>query len=359
MTLRTIGACIWMGLATLTAFSPATGRAATFPNLYRLTVQPDPASQDRRNDAIKLAMAGLLTRITGRRDASLDPALQPLIDGAAGRYLQSYGLDRQGRPQVGFNAIEVDRTLEDLNYPVWGAERPLTLLWVAVDDGTGARALLPANDADSDAAPEMAKLLTDLRTELLAVADERGLPIALPLLDIEDLDDVSFADVWGGFDDRIQAASARYRPDVILVGRVRPSVFGNEVQWLVLAGGTRRLIGGTAVRDGLDAVADLYAAELGVVGGGGTTRVTVLDVTTPGDYAHVISYLEGLSVLQSVDVESFDRGALSLRVTGRGDAQVLERVLALGGVLSPAGTPTATLPGNTIVLRLARSGTPQ
>ena len=153
MTLTKTCACIWLGLATLAADMPAV-QAAAFPNLYRLTVQPDPASTDRRGDAIKLAMAGLLTRITGRRDASLDPALQPLIDDAAGRYLQSYGLDRQGRAQVGFNATEVDRALAELNYPVWGTERPLTLLWVAVDDGTGERALLSDNDTGTEAGPD-------------------------------------------------------------------------------------------------------------------------------------------------------------------------------------------------------------
>jgi len=37
-----------------------------------------------------------------------------------------------------------------------------------------------------------------------------------------------------------------------------------------------------------------------------------------------------------VDVESLDNGMLRLRVAARGDARVLERVLALGGVLRPA-----------------------
>jgi uncharacterized protein len=218
--------------------------------------------------------------------------------------------------------------------------------------------LLPANDADAALPPAMTELLGDLRTQLKAVADERGLPIAFPLVDLEDLDKVSFTDVWGGFDDHVEQASARYRPDVILVGRVRPGTNGDEIDWLLLAGGTRRLVAGTALRDGLDAVADLYAAELGVVGGGSTTRITVLDVATPADYARVVSYLEGLSVLQSVDVEDLERGALSLRVTGRGDAQVLGRVLALGGVLTSSGAPQADLPANSLVFRLASNGAP-
>ena len=46
-------------------------------------------------------------------------------------------------------------------------------------------------------------------------------------------------------------------------------------------------------------------------------------------------------MLESVDVESFGNGTLSLRVAARGDARVLERVLALGGVLRPAAASGA------------------
>jgi hypothetical protein len=45
--------------------------------------------------------------------------------------------------------------------------------------------------------------------------------------------------------------------------------------------------------------------------------------------------------LQSVDVEAFENGVLSVRVEARGDPRVLERVLALGGVLRPAAAASA------------------
>ncbi len=67
-----------------------------------------------------------------------------------------------------------------------------------------------------------------------------------------------------------------------------------------------------------------------------------------------MSYLETLSVLQSVDVESLERGVLTLRVAARGDAQVLERVLALGGVLAPAGGSSGVQPPGGLVFRVAR-----
>src|SRR5512147_2797078 len=164
-----------------------TGSAATLPNLYRVTVTPDPAAGDQRAAVIKAAMGRLLIRVTGDRNAPFDPALQSMLSDA-GRYLSSYGLDRQGQAQVGFIATQVDQALAALQKPVWGPERPLTLLWIAVDDGNGGRALLGANDQPQlglePTPPGMTERLAALRKDLLSVADERGLPVTLPLLDL-------------------------------------------------------------------------------------------------------------------------------------------------------------------------------
>jgi len=332
------------------------GHAATVPNLYLVSVTPDATAPDQRSAAIKAAMARVLIHVTGDRNAPFDPALQVMLSDA-GKYLNSYGSDRQGQPQVGFSATQVDQALAALQKPVWGPERPLTVLWIAVDDGNGGRALLGDNDTPQlglePAPPGMTARLAALRKELLAVADERGLPVRLPLLDLEDLNAVTFADVWGGFEDRVAAASRRYRADAILIGRVRPGLIGNQIEWLLVVGAERQLLEGLGLRDGLDAAGDRFAAQFATLGGGGAAAITVLNVRSSADYGRVVSYLEQQSALQSVDVDSFDNGVLNLRVTARGDAGVIGRILALGGVLKPAA---GDRPGGALVFEIARSG---
>jgi hypothetical protein len=358
---QSLGGVLPAVVFVVAAVCAAAVSAATFPNLYRVTVVPEAGAEDARAAATRQAMARLLIRVTGDRSAPLDPQLAAMIEDPS-RYLNSYGLDRQGRAQVGFNANLVDQALSALSRPVWGPERPLTVLWVAVDNGAGERALLGANELTVNElgvefSDEMRTLAGDLKRELLAVADERGLPVVLPLLDIEDMTAVSFTDVWGGFEEPVLAASQRYGADAVLIGRVRPGAFGNEVQWLLLQSGRRDALGGVTVRDGLDAAADRFAAELSVVGGASTARLSVQGVDSPADYARVVSYLETLSVLQSVDVESYDRGVLTLRVAARGDSRVLERVLSFGGVLEPAGAfPASGAPATELVFRVEGAG---
>lgn len=313
--------------------------AATVQGLYSVTVPRNPVATDQRAAALQAAMASLLTRVTGSRTAALDPAAQPLL-AAPNEYLMSYAELQGGSHRVEFRRAPIESALRALGLRVWGAERPLTLLWVAVDDGVGGRALLGANETTElggAATPAVSAMLKAVGEQITAAAEERGLPIALPLLDLEDLNAVQITDVLGGFEDRILAASARYRADAVLIGHVRPGVFGNEVDWLLVNGIERSRLPLGAVRDGLDAAADRYAAELGTVGGASLTSLTVHNVRSSADYGRVMSYLEQQSVLERVDVESFGNGTLTLSVAARGDALLLGRVLALGGVLRPAG----------------------
>jgi hypothetical protein len=318
--------------------------AATFPNLYTATVDLDAQADDPTAAAMRAAMARVLTRVTGKRGAAMDPQLAPLIDHASD-YVRSYGQPQRQKMQVGFIEGNIEKELRSLNWPVWGDERPMTLLWIAVDLGNGDRAVLPANGTSAEWSPAMSQYMQGLTDTLERIADERGLPVALPLMDLQDLNAISFPEIWGDFDAQILAASQRYRPDAVLVARLSVSQFGTRAQWTLLRNGMRQVGVGTSLDDGLNWLADRYADEFSVVGGARTERIRVQGVESLADYGRVLTYLEKLSILQSVDVDSFDGDVLNLRVTTRGDQSVLRRVLTLGAVLVPASTPAEAAGG--------------
>jgi len=341
-------ACVCLLLSPLPALE-----AATFGDLYIVTVAPDPEAQDTRSDAIRRAMSLLLTRITGRQQASAYPAMQELIDDAD-RYRDSYSQISENEIRVGFIPSQIDQALDRLNMPIWGAERPSTLLWIASDFGDGQRVELRASDvvdpisagnrisagavsgvASTVLPGEAAAFFEDIAAEMLSAADERGLPIVLPKLDAEDRRYVSFADVWGGFDRFVANAADRYNVDSILIARVSMNEFGLEVRWTAQRGDRRQTLTTPRARMGIDWLADEFASEFTTVGGARLTRITIKDIRGWRDF-RVVEYLESVSIIESVDVESFAGGDLVLRVTARGDASQLDRVLTLDGELSPA-----------------------
>lgn len=328
---------------------------ATFPDLYTVIVEPDEGRALNRQESEQLGMMQLLTRVTGRREAASAPELAHLV-GNASDYVNTWGTLGGGRVIVGFNATAVGRELESANWPVWGAERPETLLWVAVDFGDGQRALMGETPATAEWTTELARFMLDLREDLDAVARERGLPITYPLLDLQDLSAISFAEVWGGFDGLVAAASERYGADAVLVGRIAVSELGPDVRWNLIEDGRARAVLGTDIRGGLDWLADQYAAEYSIAGGARSALLTVLDVSTFDDYARVMTHLESLSALQSVDVEGVDGSTLRVRIAARGDDSVVERLLTLGGVLAPAGASVIEPSADGLVFRVARAG---
>jgi len=355
------GAVAAAAVAILAALAAAPAQAAVFPDLYSLTVTPEPGSPDMRAAAIDLAMRRLLTRVTGVRDPGADPQLAGLIADASS-YVSFDGMVDRGRFRVEFYSTQIERALESLGKPVWGQERPLTLLWIAIDAGGGERVLLSdaGIGADTIADPaglvgvsaETVELAQAVRSEIEAVAEERGLPIRFPLLDLEDLMSVTSADIWVPFVEQVEAASARYGADSILIGRISTNPFGDSVRWTLVHGNEESTYAGLDVADGLHWMADRYVQAYGFVGVARTVRLVVRDVSTLDDYGRVLSYLEGLSALQSIDVEGYDDDGrlLSLRASARGDLAVLEQTLGLGRVLRLDGPSSAA--DNTLVLTL-------
>lgn len=318
-------------------YLPCAVFAATFGSLYTVNVALQSGSMPTQDEATRVAMGRLLTRVTGRPDAARELIFLNLLDKAENFVLEIGRLDRDTLT-VTFDEQSVERELRSLDQPVWGPERPLTLIWIAVDAGFGQRSILSGGTSGSQNELAMTDVDDRLRREILQAAYARGLPVAFPLLDLEDMASLTFVDVWGGFNDRIREASVRYKVDAILSGRVRVGEFGDDVRWTLIRGNQERGITTTTLGEGLDRVAEIYAEEFGAIGRSRTTQITVLSVTESSHYFEVLSYMNSLSFLESVKVEQYDPTGLLLHVTWRGDLGFLQRMLDLDNVLAPVNT---------------------
>jgi hypothetical protein len=304
-------------------------------------------------------MTELLTRLTGRRRSANDANIAPLIRNAADYY--NFYSPLAGEIRISFVRSQVNEALSRLNQPIWPDERPLTLLWLAVDFGDGQRAELGQaagatgnRPSPPDARPSV-MLDADERAifdeavgELLDVTDERGLPLVLPRLDSEDRRYVRFADVWGGFDPFVLRAAERYGADAILIARLSLSASGSELRWILRRGDTVESFPSVDLRSGIDRLADQFAAEFTIVGDVRETWITIRNIWTGPDYGRVDQYLRSISMIDDVFVRSWStNGELLLRVDTRGDASRLRQIFALDGTLVPwvpAGGPTGAVP---------------
>ena len=326
-----------MALALLAAVSGPAHCAEV--DLYEAEVPWSDRDADARASAFRQALRQVLVKVTGRRRIADAAALEPLIENAQG-LVQQYRLravaEGEGETVVHeprlwarFDEGAVDRLVRDAGLPVWSRPRPSVLAWVAAE-GEGAVRM-----AGAEGAEEIAEILR-------RGAQSRGVSLVLPLLDIEDQALAGPPELWVEADDRIRAASERYRPGGILIGRAGRVVLW-EARWsLLLPGAAQRwstegdvldLVVDEGVHEAIDALAAHYASTMPEVEGA-AIAVSVSGVHDFEGYARTMRYLESLDEVESVDVLAVVAGRLRLGLKLRTGVSGLRGLVALGSTLA-------------------------
>ncbi len=315
--------------------------AARLDKLFQADALATGRDTQARQAALRQALATVLVRITGDAAIADREVVQSLLE-KPGRFVAQFRFNESPattpddvpelRLWAQFDEVALTRELRKLGLPYWGRDRPDVLVWLAVDDN-GQRFLV----SDSSLDP-FAEALRD-------AAQHNGLPASLPLLDLQDKHAVSFADLWGGFPGPVQKASERYRPQVVLIGRVSRSSSGWNGQWSLLGAGTSQswiVHGDTAeaiVHKGISGATGLLATQYAVVASDETSRlVSVQGINRLNDYARVQTYLASLSPVDQVQVAmvSGDQVQFSLKLNT--SEQGLVKLIRLGRVLQPVTT---------------------
>ena len=318
--------------ALIAAFwSPAL--AVEVPALFAAEVPLDEQSDDPRNDAYEAALRAVLLRVSGSdlvQDEERVTELFPL----AASYVTQFRPGEEDSLWVAFDGQAIEKVLRNAGHTVWGKDRPLTLVWLAVDWGQGERELIGSDDPER--LPDEARSIDRnklLRERMLEIAERRGLPLLFPLLDTIDLQSVTFSDIWGGFDEPIIAASERYEVNSILIGRIRPSSRGRE-NWSYYFGNDERSWNGPPEAIVAE-VADLLAAEFAVGGNAPieTVELTVSGIVSVEAYGGLQQLLSGITLIESYRVTQVAGDRVTFSVDIRGGAERLRRALRFNALV--------------------------
>ncbi len=307
--------------------------AVDVPSLFTAEVPLDEESDNPRDDAHKAALTEVLMRVSGSALSSNEEAIDELFP-VPSAYVTQFRPGDQDSLWVSFDGEAIERVLRSAGHIVWGSDRPLTLVWLAVDWGQGDREIIAAGDPERSS--QQSRSIDRnrlLRERVLEIAEKRGLPLAFPLLDTEDLQSVTFSDIWGGFDERILDASNRYEANSILIGRVRPSSSQRD-RWTYVFGGESLVWNGPAEAI-VGQIADTLAAEFAVGGDAPleTVAVNVSGVETVGAYGSVQALLAGVSLIERFRISEVAGDIVSYQVEVRGGAPRLRRALRFAGLL--------------------------
>jgi hypothetical protein len=320
-------------LAVVGILAMTTTNAVEVASLYTAQVPFDQERRDPRAHAYETALAQVIMRVSGPsllNDADLFEALFP----RPSDFVVQFKAGPDETLFVSFDGGAIEDVLQRSGQTFWGGDRPLTLVWIAVDWGRGDRELLAA--AEVDPSGDQSRSINRnrlLRERLLNFAENRGLPILFPLLDSEDRSSVSFSDVWGGFDESVLEASRRYDVNSVLIGRVRAGS-GQGNRWTYFFGDQQYSWSGEP-EIVLSQLSDMLAEEF-AIGGNEPVREVMLNVSgvdSVDAYGSVQAKLGAINVIESFSVAAVTGDRLSLRVAAHGGAARLARALRFAGLL--------------------------
>lgn len=299
-------------LAVLAFFAcGSTLRAAeTVGWLYEVAVPVSDQSNAERKRASGDALMVLLSRLTGLAYVPRTDVVTAALAAPDGYYSQ-FGFESADDDGlmlvVQFDQGPVLDLVREAGLPIWRAQRERVLVWTVVQDADGRQIVGTTSELPIVAA-------------MKGRARDRGVPLSLPLLDLEDQLAVDPAAVWGRLSQVVDPASARYGADVLLLGRITPTADGAWLSdWEFWVDGVVvpfDLEEADLAAHGILAI-DVLANELAirrVVHGrqAGQLRLAVSGLETPADYGALLSYLRGLEFIEQVGVAGVEDGRLWL-----------------------------------------------
>ncbi|MCP5160251.1 MAG: DUF2066 domain-containing protein [Hahellaceae bacterium] len=323
-----------LGLVCLVGWL-GSGKTQAVPvqGLYKGTVVVSDQESEARLQAFRSALKQVLVKVGGTSAVLSNEVISQNIEQAE-RYVERYSYTTSSAEPVSYTAIEVDfapsavnQLLKSADAPIWGLNRPALMFWLGVQSTSG-RYIVSSGSSD------------DLVLGALAAsAGERGLPVYLPSMDLQDQSAVSESDIWGLFADPLMAASARYNADAVAMARVSETAGGGvTAAWLLklrdtqLQGKIEASGRAQAIKMLVDQFTDLLAERYAVKQSGqalAPLEVEISDINTFRSYAEVSRYLTSLAPVKSVVPLKIQGDIVRFKLGMEGSPDLLQEYVAL------------------------------
>jgi len=321
----------------LIALICSAANAAVVENLYEAEVPVRDHGAQALAEASLLALQQVFIKVSGSVSVLENPLILAELEQARS-YVQQYSYTRDQdvdgdlSAKFEFDGSVISRMVVKSGAPLWTANRPTVLVWMAVQNADGRRLV------GTDAAPDV---LQAVQSSFSA----RGVPQRAPLLDIEDTQAVRVDDVWRLREAPLLSASNRYGIRDVLAGRVTELSTGEWLgDWAYLAGSHRidRTVSADSMESFLASGAALVAEEMAekyavAASHNETTGVlmSVQGVDSYTDYAQIVKWLESLELIQHANVEKIEGSEVVIRLAAQAQAARLRKIIELNRKLAP------------------------
>lgn len=325
----------------ITAASAFAVRVAT---LYEAKVPVASQAIVERNQAIPKALANVLIKLSGSTLVLDNPTVKSQLN-LANQWVQEFSYTTAPNGgywlRVQFDENRVNQFLRDASMPIWGQNRPLITAWIELT--------APNHEAEilsNDSNPELTQFVKQ-------AAEQRGLAMMLPMMDVAEMSQVSTQDIETMAVPALVNASKRYGNEAILIGKITRDENGFTSQWkLVLdtnqwdwnfQGKTRDEVITAAVNNVANTFGQRFAiAESHAVQS--ELTIEIKGIAGQGDFVRLIRYLNHLTPVAKVEVTRIAGEEVWLTLSLRGTQHAFSQAILPGKKLTLVGAETETTP---------------
>lgn len=338
---------ILISLTILSLMQWSNLQAALVDDLYTVELPVADQTTTQRLEVFNLALREVIVKISGSDEVLERPDLERPLKNSS-RYVRQFRYinkkdDTTGAFDAGqlylstvFNQDLLEKLLRENNIPIWGRERPSTLLLISFDENENV-ALVSA-----DTTP-------DVIEQLDTVAARKGLPVLFPLLDLEDRMILGVEDIVQLNEVNIQAMAGRYAPDAVLVGQIVGQAgegwqsswqlrFGDRMlEWNYHAQNREAIM-----QQAIGQLSKTLATEYALQSFSNLEEEVLLrvdEVTGIAEYQRILSYLQSLDAVESVRLVLIHENQVTYRVSLRNSLQDLQQLISLGYQLEQLELP--------------------
>jgi uncharacterized protein len=352
---HTMPASSFARLAAAIALAWSALAGAVDPRLYSGEALVSSQDEAERTRALAPALMQALVKASGDASIATDPRATPVLEQAPAllqRFTWRQSVETiAGQPiarnwlVAQFDPAGVERALRGMGRSTW-AERPPTLVWLLIDDG-GAKRVASAAQVEA---------LVALTRE----AEQRGIVLLFPQMDPQDYARADPDRLWDGSPEKALAGAARYNAPVALVARLARSGQGWQGRFTLVDGGgsvdwsASYADANSVLAAAAAGLADRLAQRYAIPPAdrqAGDYRIWIADVRTPLDYGTALSYLENLSVVESITPIGADGDRLLVQARLEVTLNRLGILLALQDVMTLDATAEAVGAQATLRLR--------
>lgn len=290
-----------------------------------------------RNQLLPQALGQVLVKVTGNTKILDNPTLSSHLKEAS-TLVQEYGYKASNdsiKPYlltIQFDPEGINKLLNAAALPTWGANRPLILAWVDYEVPNHSAEII-----DSSSSNDIQKILRQR-------ADQRGLPIILPVMDVTDLNQVAVNDIVSMTTAKLQSAAKRYSSDAILMLRMMRVTDGftaqaklvldtNEWSWNI-SGKTLAEVLNTLVDNMTDTLSSRYSTVVTNTIQS-TLTLKISGVSQQDDFANMMHYIQHLTPVASAQVMQITGSDVILNVSLHGTRESFSQIISVGKKLTP------------------------